>query len=126
MRARALYDFVADSANGELSFREGDIIDVTNTVRVCCGRVRAHEQEPHHDTTVKRVRRRRTLTACADVCGRTPIACVCGGGHAGDQEGGDGWWEGKLGSETGIFPENYVEVNSRRSLASLAHRLRRP
>jgi len=33
MKVRALYDFVADPANGELSFREGDIIDVTSTVR---------------------------------------------------------------------------------------------
>jgi hypothetical protein len=33
------------------------------------------------------------------------------------QEGGDGWWEGRLGDETGIFPENYVEVCVPRPLA---------
>jgi hypothetical protein len=33
MRARALYDFVADTANGELNFREGDVLEVINTVR---------------------------------------------------------------------------------------------
>jgi len=45
--------------------------------------------------------------ACVHVCVRV---CVC------EQEGGDGWWEGRLGSETGIFPENYVEVRVPRRL----------
>lgn len=51
MRARALYDFVADAANGELSFREGDIIDVTNTVRAWT--------RPHARTTKEAGGRRR-------------------------------------------------------------------
>jgi len=40
---------------------------------------------------------------------RTAIP-ISAGHSAALQEGGDGWWEGTLNGESGIFPENYVEV----------------
>ena len=46
MLARALYDFVADPANGELSFREGDAIEITNMVRASSRRAAVRAARP--------------------------------------------------------------------------------
>ena len=68
MRARALYDFVADAANGELSFREGDIIDVTNTVRALQHALQCSEARERGGGRGRSLRVRSCVRACVRVC----------------------------------------------------------
>ena len=114
-KARALFDFVGEG-EGELTFNQNDILDITNQVSpssVLSAMVEASPPSLKAESPRLQSARSHVYMQQGAVVIFLPVAQPRRFPLRPPQDIGEGWWEGTVRGQRGLFPASYVEVRHR-------------